>query len=136
MKNLSFGDTVELQNLMSEGGNLSIFDTIRFRNFDIRRIYFLHDIPLRAERGGHAHLRLTQFFIAVNGSFTIDLINNGESKQLIANSPTQAIYVPPVTWRVLRNFTDDAICLVLASESFDEADYVRDYEEFVKLGQA
>lgn len=133
MNSLKFGDKVSLQRIEDAGGTLTVFDSIRFEGFEIRRIYFLHEMRDDSVRGRHAHFNLTQFFIAICGSFTVDLIHKGESKQVIADSSKEAIYVPPVTWRVLSGFSPDAVCLVVASETYDEGDYVREFDDFTKI---
>ena len=135
MTDLEFGDRVALQTIPGSDGLLTIFDSKNFTDFLVRRLYFLHSLSEGAERGGHAHLRLHQFFIAISGEFVIELTRLGETRIIRANSPLEAIYVPPITWRVLKEFSKDATCLVLASESYDESDYVRDFHAFTELGE-
>lgn len=135
MNDLQFGDRVALQTIPGADGLLTVFDSENFENFLVRRLYFLHSLSEGAERGGHAHLSLHQFFIAISGEFVIELTRLGEKRIIRANSPLEAIYVPPITWRVLRQFSKDATCLVLASESYDERDYVRDFRAFTELSE-
>lgn len=100
--------------------------------FSPRRIFTLFDMPTGAERGGHAHRAQHQFLIMMYGTGTIEIDDGLERTQVRLAGPVQALYVPPMLWLDLR-FGEDAVCTVLASDIYDEADYVRSYEEFVKL---
>ena len=101
--------------------------------FDIERVYYLYDIPAGEERGGHAHRRLHQLIVAASGSFDVILDDGTERKTISLNRPFQGITVVPGIWRELVNFSSGAICLVIASMHYDEADYIRDYGEFLKI---
>ena len=99
--------------------------------FDLRRIYYLYDVPGGSERGGHAHKKLHQLIIAVGGSFDV-LIDDGHiKKKYHLNRPNIGLYICPMTWRVLKNFSSGSLCLVTASELYDETDYIRNYSEFI-----
>ena len=98
--------------------------------FDIKRVYYLYDVPGGETRGGHAHKQLEQFIIAASGSFDVVLDDGRERKSFFLNRSYFGLYVPRMVWRVLDNFSSGSICLVLASEYFDESDYYRDYQEF------
>ncbi|MXO06869.1 FdtA/QdtA family cupin domain-containing protein [Flavobacterium sp. HBTb2-11-1] len=112
-------------------GNLSVIenDTIPF---DIKRVYYLYDVPTGSERGGHAHKELQQFLVALSGSFDV-VINDGKEETIIAlNKPYEGLLIKSGIWRELRNFSSGSICLVVASEVYIEEDYIRDFDEFVK----
>ena len=99
--------------------------------FNIARVYYLYDIPQGQERGAHGHRQLQQLVIAVSGSFDITLNDGSANETFHLNSPEQGLYVAPMMWRELNNFSTDAVCLVLASMKYDETDYFRDYNEFM-----
>ncbi|RYJ38491.1 sugar 3,4-ketoisomerase [Flavobacterium anhuiense] len=112
-------------------GNLSVIenDTIPF---DIKRVYYLYDVPTGSERGGHAHKDLQQFLVALSGSFDV-VINDGKEETIITlNKPYEGLLIKSGIWRELRNFSSGSICLVVASEVYIEEDYIRDFDEFVK----
>ena len=121
---------VELPKIHNRAGNITPIENLKNIPFDIERVYYLYDVPGGAERGGHAHKKLEQFIIAVSGSFDI-LINDGENKKIVTlNRPNYGLHITPGIWRELLNFSSGAICLVLASEKYDEKDYIRNYDEF------
>lgn len=101
--------------------------------FDVKRVYYLFDVQIGAIRGSHAHKSLRQVIIAMAGSFQVRL-NDGSESDLVfgLNNPSQALMIPPGHWRTLEEFSSGAVALVLASELFDDDDYIRDYEEFVQ----
>jgi hypothetical protein len=99
--------------------------------FDIKRIYYLYDVPGGAERGGHGHKALQQLFIAASGSFDIHLDDGFSKKTIRMDRSYFGLYVSPMMWRVVDNFSSGAVCMVLASDYYDEADYYREYERFV-----
>ncbi|WP_291737320.1 FdtA/QdtA family cupin domain-containing protein, partial [Leisingera sp. F5] len=98
--------------------------------FDIKRVYYLYDVPGGADRGEHAHKALHQFIICMSGSFDILLDDGAETKRFHLNRSYYGLYVCPMMWRYLDNFSSGAVCMVLTSEVYDEADYIRDYGEF------
>lgn len=100
--------------------------------FSVKRVYYLYDIPSYAKRGGHSHKKLLQVLIAISGSFDV-ILKDGKTEQTITlNKPDKGLLIENNTWRELENFSSGAVCLVLASEVFDEADYIRDYNDFLK----
>ena len=101
--------------------------------FEIRRVYYLYDVPGGETRGGHAHRNLEQFIIAANGSFDVILRDGYNQKKFFLNRSYYGLYVPRMVWRELENFSSGSICLVLASQPYDESDYYRDYPEFLRV---
>jgi dTDP-4-dehydrorhamnose 3,5-epimerase-like enzyme len=113
-------------------GNLSVIEH-EVVPFDIKRVYYLYDVPAGAERGGHAHKKLQQFLVALSGSFDV-LLNDGKvEKTVTLNKPFEGLLISKGIWRELKNFSSGAVCLVVASEVFEEADYIRDFEDFLAL---
>ena len=105
--------------------------------FDVKRVYYLYDVPAGSERGGHAHRELEQLIISVSGSFDVVVKDGAHEKTFTLNRPFYGLYMPQQLWRELTNFSAGSICLVLASALYDEQDYIRDYEQFIafKAGQ-
>ena len=99
--------------------------------FDVKRVYCIYDVPSGAERGGHAHKVLKQLVVALGGSFTIVVDDGREKRSFFLNRPDRALYIAPGIWRVLGDFSSGSVCMVLASEKYDEDDYLRDYEAFL-----
>jgi len=123
--------TINLPRINDPRGNLTFIEAERHIPFAIRRVYYLYDVPGGAERGGHAHKALHQLIIAMSGSFDIHL-DDGHSKTTVhMNRSFNGLYVCPMIWREIDNFSSGAVCMVLASEYYDELDYYRDYSEFV-----
>jgi len=124
---------IELPKVQSDRGNLTFIEGNRHIPFAIKRVYYLYDVPGGEIRGAHAHRSLEQFFIAASGSFDL-VLDDGRSKQRFhLNRSYYGIYLPSMIWRVLDNFSSGSVCIVLASDYYDEADYIRDYDEFVSL---
>jgi len=124
---------VELGKNHHANGNLTVVENNTQVPFDIKRVYYLYDVPGGEERGGHSHKQLRQFLVAISGSFDV-IIDDGVNQRCITlNRPYKGLLIVPGIWRVINNFSSGAVCLVLASEHFDENDYVRDYDEFKQL---
>jgi hypothetical protein len=123
---------LELPKIHDTRGNLTFIEGGRHVPFDIKRVYYLYDVPGGAERGGHAHKGLHQLIIAMSGSFDIVLDDGREKKRIHLARSYYGLYVCPMIWREMDNFSSGAVCLVLASNLYDEADYYRDYQEFLK----
>jgi hypothetical protein len=122
---------IDLPRINDPRGNLTFVEAGRHIPFDIRRVYYLYDVPQSAERGGHAHKALHQLIIAMSGSFDI-LIDDGYAKKTIhLDHSYSGLYVCPMTWREINNFSSGAVCMVLASEYYDELDYYREYNQFI-----
>ena len=99
--------------------------------FELKRIFYLYDVPGGAMRAGHALKRCHQFIVATSGSFDVVLDDGAERKRFQLNRSYYGLYVPPLVWREIDNFSSNSVCVVLASEAYDEADYYRDYEDFL-----
>ena len=122
---------IELPVINDARGNLSYIEENRHIPFDIRRVYYLYDVPGGATRGGHAHKDLHQLIIAMSGSFDVVLDDGTAKKRFHLNRSYHGLYVCPMVWRELDNFSSGSVSMVLASDYFDESDYFRDYSEFV-----
>lgn len=113
-------------------GDICVVENGETLPFDVKRVYYLYDVPGGVERGGHAHKALFQLIVAASGSFTVTLDDGKEKRSFTLNRPYQGLLVVPGIWRDLSNFSSGSVCMVLASEMYDEADYIRSYEEFVE----
>lgn len=120
---------IEIPKIKEPRGNLSIIEK-DIIPFEMKRIYYLYDVPSGSERGGHAHKNLKQFLIALSGSFNVILNDGKEEKVITLNKPNEGLLINPGIWRELNNFSSGSVCLVIASAVYDEADYIRDFEEF------
>lgn len=121
---------INLPKIGDERGMLSFVEGNQHVPFAIKRIFYLYDVPETKSRGAHAHKKLEQFIIGLGGSFEVEL-DDGRSKQRFElDQPWQGLYIPPMIWTSVENFKNNAVCLVLASDVYDEADYYRNYEEF------
>lgn len=130
-------EIIELPRIIDPRGNLSVAEQQQNIPFDIKRVYFVYDVPAGESRGGHAHKECKEFITAVSGSFTLNLEANGEKVSLLLNKPYQGVLVNEGIWRTLDDFSSGAVVLVLASDYFDEDDYIREYDDFLnsKFGQ-
>jgi dTDP-4-dehydrorhamnose 3,5-epimerase-like enzyme len=121
---------VDLPVVPDARGKLTFIESFRHVPFDIKRVYYLYDVPTAATRAGHAHKELEQVLIAVSGSFTVLIDDSIDKASFTLNRPNIGLYVGPSVWREIDNFSSNAVCLVLASRHYDEADYYRSYETF------
>jgi dTDP-4-dehydrorhamnose 3,5-epimerase-like enzyme len=123
---------IELPKIADPRGNLTFIEGNSQIPFDIKRVYYLYDVPGGGERGGHAHKELSQLIIAMSGSFDV-ILDDGENKKRVhLNRSYQGLYVCPMIWRELDNFSSGSVCLVLASNLYSEDDYFRDKHDFMK----
>jgi hypothetical protein len=129
--NLDKCQIFDLPRINDRRGNLSFIEANRHVPFEIRRVYYLYDVPGGAERGGHAHKALHQLIIAMSGSFDIHLDDGHAKKTIHMNRSYYGLYVCPMIWREIDNFSSGAVCMVLASDYYDELDYYREYNDFV-----
>lgn len=120
---------IDIPKIHDTKGNLSVIEgqTIPFA---IRRVYYLYDVPSTAEREGNAHKQQQKVLIALSGSFEVVLHDGVRETAVTLNRPNQGLYIPAGIWREMRNFSSGSVCLVIASENFDEQDYVRDFERY------
>jgi len=126
---------IELPKISDPRGNLTFIESKKHIPFEIKRVYYLYDVPGGETRGGHAHKRLHQFIIAASGSFDF-IVDEGLSRERFhLNRSYYGLYVPPMVWRELDNFSSGSVCLALASEPYDEEDYIRDYDVFVAMAR-
>lgn len=113
-------------------GNLTVVENGKTLPFDVKRVYYLYDVPGGENRGAHAHRNLSQLIIAASGSFRVTLDDGTCKRSFFLNRPYQGLYVKPGMWRDLEDFSSGAVCMVLASEEYDADDYIRDYDQFLK----
>lgn len=123
---------IEFQRIRNPKGDLAVIESESTIPFAIRRVYYLYGVPPGEGRGAHAHRRLQQVIIAVSGEFEVVLADVKDRRRFILNTPHLGLYVPPGLWRDLEGFSGGAVCLVLASEHYDEADYIRDHATFLR----
>ena len=127
MKNL-----IKIPRITDPRGNLAVIEK-EVLPYAIKRVYYLHDVPSGAYRGGHAHKECKELLIAVSGSFEVVLDNGKEKERIMLNKPNQGLLIDVNIWRELENFSSGAVCLVLASHEYDEDDYIRNYETYKSL---
>jgi hypothetical protein len=123
---------IKLPKISDVRGNLTIVENDSEMPFNIQRVYFLYDVPGGSERGGHAHKNLHQLIIASSGSFDIIIDDGSEKKKFHLNRPYLGLYLPPMKWRVINNFSSGSVCSVIASDIYREEDYIRDYKVFLE----
>lgn len=114
-------------------GNLTVVENGQTLPFDVKRVYYLYDIPGGESRGAHAHKQLSQLIVAASGSFRVTLDDGKVKRSFFLNRPYQGLYVKPGIWRDLDDFSSGAVCMVLASDVYDKEDYIRDYNEFIEF---
>ena len=133
MVSISDCSIIELPKITNRAGNITPIHSNVNVPFEIKRIFYLYDIPAGESRGAHAHKNCHQFLVAASGSFEV-MVEDGKNKKVVQlNRPYYGLHVPPGIWACELNFSSGAICLVLASETYNAADYIRDYNEFKSL---
>jgi hypothetical protein len=134
MKSLVYNcGIVELTKIHNRAGNITAIENRLQAPFDVKRVYYLYDVPGGEDRGGHAHKMLQQFIIAVSGAFDVK-IDDGINKKIVhLDRPYIGLHIVPGIWRELLDFSSGAICLVLASEGYNEGDYIREYSNFINF---
>ncbi len=124
---------VSLAAVRDPRGNLTFVESARTVLFEIKRVYYLYDVPAGETRAGHAHRELEQMLVAISGSFDV-ILDDGRSRETVTlNRPFIGLHVPQLVWREIENFSSAAVCLVFASDYFAESDYIRDYDTFLKI---
>ena len=120
----------QLPKIHNRAGNITVLENNIHLPFEVKRVYYLYDVPAGEERGGHAHQELQQIVVAASGAFDV-FLNDGMNKKIVhLDRPFIGLHIVPGIWRELLNFSSGAVCLVLASHKYDEKDYIRDYENF------
>lgn len=127
------GKLIDFPKIADIRGNLTVAEQMNHVPFDIARVYWTYDIPSGGRRGGHAHRTCEEVIIAVSGSFDVELFDGHERYTYHLNHPYQGLYIGTGVWRTLEDFSSGAVCLVLASELFDEKEYIYDYDEFLQI---
>lgn len=126
---------IDLPRIRHNGGTITFAQNDPNALFDIKRVYYLYDIPGDSERGGHSHRDIQVIIMAVSGCFDVTVNDGHNTRTFTLNRPYRGLYIPGGIWRHLDNFSSGSVCLVLASEKYDEADYVRDYDQFLELSK-
>jgi len=134
--NLNSCKKIELPKISDPRGNLTFIEGGHHVPFEIKRVYYLYDVPGGATRAGHSHKSLEQFMIAMSGSFDVELDDGRARKKYHLNRSNYGLYIPRMIWREIDNFSSGSVCMVLASDLFDERDYYRDYQEFLLAANA
>lgn len=127
---------IDLPKFTDPRGNLSVIEGNVHIPFKIKRIYWIYDVPGGATRGGHAYKNLHEFIVALSGSFDVVLDDGKDKISKPLNRSYYGLYVPNLIWRSLENFSTNSVCMILASENYNENDYIRDYDEFLELIKA
>lgn len=122
---------IDLPKITDQRGNLTFVEGGQHIPFDIKRVYYLYDVPGGSDRGAHAHKNLHQFVVCMSGSFDLVLNDGTHERRFHLNRSYYGIYVCPMMWRYLDNFSSGAVCMVMASEVYDEDDYIRDWSEYL-----
>lgn len=122
---------IQLPKISDPRGNLTFIEGDNHIPFDIKRVFYLYDVPTEENRGAHAHKKLHQFLICLSGSFDVALDDGNTQKQVHLNRPWAGLHIPPMIWAAEINFDPGTVCLVLTSDLFDEADYIRSYDDFL-----
>ena len=122
---------IQLSKISDVRGNLTFIESSKHIPFEIRRVYYLYDVPGDESRGGHAHKNLEQLIISISGSFDITIDTGYLKETYTLRRPYYGLYIPSLVWRTMENFSTGSACLVLASKEYDESDYYRDYDDFI-----
>lgn len=123
---------INVPNMKDPRGNLAVLENSKLP-FDVKRVYYLYDVPSGSARGGHALKTTTQLLIPLNGSFEVALKKGGHELAVLMNDPTRGLLINPITWREMTNFSAGSVCLVLASKEYSEEDYIRDYAKYNEM---
>ena len=124
---------IDMSKVHATTGNITVLENGVNVPFDVKRVYYLYDVPSGEERGGHAHYELEQYIVAASGSFDVILDDGVNRRRISLNRPNLALHIVPGLWRSLDNFSSGSICMVLASHVYNEADYLRNYVKYLKI---
>ncbi len=127
---------IELPKIQDQRGNLTFVESSNHIPFDIKRVYYLYDVPGGSSRAAHGHKKLHQLMIAMSGSFDVTLDDGHQKKTFQLNRSYYGLYIPPMMWRDLDNFSSGAVCMVLASDFYSEEDYYRNYDDFIAAARS
>jgi len=135
MQNKSVFDCsiIEVPRIENRDGNISLVENMKNLPFDVKRVFYIYDIPAGEDRGAHSHKQCHQFLIAASGSFEIEMSDGRNKRTVTLNRPYHGLHVPPGIWAAEKSFSSGAICLVLASQEYSEEDYIREYADFLKF---
>lgn len=124
-------EIISIPKIEDRRGNLSVIEKVLLP-FEMKRVYYLYDVPSAVERGGHSHIKQQEFLVALSGSFDVILNDGREEKKITLNKPFEGLLINSGIWRELKNFSSGSVCLVIASDVFKEEDYIRDFRDFIK----
>lgn len=124
---------IELPRVHNRGGNISIAENTKHLPFDVKRVFYIYDIPGGEDRGAHAHKNCHQFLVAVSGSFEIEMDDGVTKRTVQLSRPYYGLHIPPSIWAAEKSFSSGSVCLVMASHKYDEKDYIRNYDAFLKF---
>ena len=133
MTNVNNCKIIKLDKIAHQNGNLTVVENGNDIPFDVKRIYYLYDVPGGSSRGGHAHKNLYQLLVAIGGSFNVNIDDGTNKKTFQLNHPYEGLLITPGIWRTIDNFSSGSVCLVLASECYTESDYIRNYNDFLTM---
>jgi len=128
-------EIVDLPKMSDPRGNLTFIESSKHIPFDIKRVFYIYDVPTGESRGAHAHKNLKQFIICLSGSFDVKVDDGNQKKTIHLNRPWQGLYIPPMVWGAETNFDPGSVCLILVSDFYDESDYYRNYEKFLEASR-
>ncbi len=123
---------IELPKIHNRAGNITPVNNSQEIPFDVKRVFYIYDIPGGEDRGAHAHRECHQFLVAASGSFEVELDDGTTKRTVMLNRPYYGLHIPPGIWAAEKSFSSGAVCLVLASHGYEEADYIRRYDEYLK----
>ncbi len=123
---------IQLSKVQATSGNITSLNNSIDAPFDVKRIFYIYDIPSGEDRGEHAHKECHQLLVAITGAFEVEVFDGNQKLRFLLNQPDRGLHIPPGIWASEVNFSGGGICLVLASHEYDEADYIRDYQEYLE----